>query len=725
MSGHRRYESSWRLLLVAFIGALALEGSVGLVYELVREEPAPVLFVHVTGDGAGSIHAEAGGISCGELCVASYPRGTAVKLTVLLEEGSTFEGWESADCVVDEEWVLSCTVTLEENTHVTARLGLVPEVVEVAWAVAAPDAEPADEALDITLPDLDIEIAELAEIEPPTPEPDQPEPEPEPEPELKRPPPPEIPVARPELVPAPEAPPKPELQPPPPPMKAVEVPDENEVEEAPDDAHFLSDKNRDVSEETRAKDTNLEKASDGEASASEESDIQSEEIGAEEEEIAQLEDVEETSFEAERTSETETRGNEEVGEVPRGEAGDDGDDGDDHDRARGALSMRNIHGRGAPGGPVIEDPGRGGKSGRRGIKTDLDQDDYERIVGKEVAAREVELGRSTKSKKRGRWERKQAAVKSALENFVSEVKPGNQTALKTRAAPFALYITRMHRRIHELWGFGFLDELDSRPATDALNNWSLQTIIEVSINPDGTVHKTTIVGPSGVLMFDVAAIDTLLTASPYEETPEKIRSVDGRVYLHWTFRRDWEQCGTFNVRSFILTKVSSGRIDDGEMVRNLRPRKSGKPTSTPAPAPAPSGDASADSARAHANLAAPDDPHAEHAANLWLTGFSQGNAKKMLSVTGAPFTSGGRIVANSIADVAPVYATIIKETRGSIREWKLVSAAGYRQRFGAVPPGFTMTGEQLLMVVRAGGERFTLLLNKGKGGDYRVVGFHR
>ena len=50
-------------------------------------------------------------------------------------------------------------------------------------------------------------------------------------------------------------------------------------------------------------------------------------------------------------------------------------------------------------------------------------------------------------------------MQAALENFIPEVKPGNQTALNTRAAPFAAYIARMHRSIHKLWGFGELEDV--------------------------------------------------------------------------------------------------------------------------------------------------------------------------------------------------------------------------------------------------------------------------
>ena len=112
--------------------------------------------------------------------------------------------------------------------------------------------------------------------------------------------------------------------------------------------------------------------------------------------------------------------------------------------------------------------------------------DYERIMGKEKVDEERQVAARKMSSKKGRWERKLDAIKSSLENFVPDVRPGNQTALKTRAHPFALYIARMHRRIHELWGFGFLEDLDDKGADYPLNNPDLWVNLEISVNPDGT-----------------------------------------------------------------------------------------------------------------------------------------------------------------------------------------------------------------------------------------------
>jgi TonB family protein len=405
------------------------------------------------------------------------------------------------------------------------------------------------------------------------------------------------------------------------------------------------------------------------------------------------------------------------------------------------LSMRGIEGRGELAGSRSTDedrgeaghPGRGGrpgKRGRRGIKTQLDYKDYERIVGKKTAREERELARSRTSARRGRYERHQKAIHSALENFTPEIKPGNQTALKTRAAPFAVYIARMHRRIHELWGFGFLKELDGKPSTNELNDWTLRTQLEVVINPDGTVDDSTMIAqPSGVLAFDVAALDTLYTAGPFEPPPEEIRSGNGKVYIRWWFNRDWRQCGTFGAHPFILknapddadTGAGGARDVLGSLPsRARRQRRAASKSKPPAPRraagpPAPSGP-----------RPDPNDPAAAHVANLWLSGFVHGDVGQMAKVSGVPFHSGGAVVANSRAEVASIYRRVLAESPARrIREWKLLSAAGYRQRFGSLPQGVDVASMQLLLVVRVAREQFSLLVKPDAAGNYQVVGFER
>src|SRR4029079_5254014 len=250
--------------------------------------------------------------------------------------------------------------------------------------------------------------------------------------------------------------------------------------------------------------------------------------------------------------------------VVKGEGGDNGDDGTG-EKATGVLAMRGIEGRGA----IIDNGKDGKKLGKRGTpgsNSTLAFQDYERIMGKEKVDDERQVAARKMSSKKGRWERKLDAIKSSLENFVPDVRPGNQTALKTRAHPYALYIARMHRRIHELWGFGFLEDLDNKGADYPLNDPNLWVNLEISVNPDGTLHKVTIAKTSGKTEFDVAAVDTVISSAPFEATPEAIRSVDGRISRRWGFYRTGRQCGTFNVEPYILTDVpddgGKGALDD-------------------------------------------------------------------------------------------------------------------------------------------------------------------
>jgi len=488
-------------------------------------------------------------------------------------------------------------------------------------------------------------------------------------------------------------------------MTMVEVPDQNEVEKAPDDATHLSDKNRDVAEETRATETNLERESDGTQTASiENPDTTSAELGGPKDQIRQLEESEPTIADN-RIEASDHSGDSEIAKgAVQGEAGESGDNGMG-DPTPGLLGMRDIRGSGS----IVErgDRKRQGKKGAPGLRIQLDDDAYDRIVGKDRADAERQLAARMMSAKKGRWERKLEAIKSSLENFTPDVRPGNQTALKTRAHPFALYLARMHRRIHERWGFGFLEELDDKPADDPLNDFELFVNIELAVNPDGTVHKATIAKTSGKLEFDVAAVDTLLTAAPYETTPEAIRSVDGRVYLRWGFYRNWRQCGTFNVEPYILSEIPGGAepLDDAAMIRNVAKSRSATPSSRTSDKPGPAN--------------ASKDDKALYAANLWISGFATGQVDKMIRFSATPFRVGTEIAAETVKDLKTIYTGLVVES-GRLRDWKLVGRGEYAKRYGTpIALGPDETGA--IMMVTTDKTGFALVLQAMRSGDYRVT----
>jgi TonB family protein len=325
-----------------------------------------------------------------------------------------------------------------------------------------------------------------------------------------------------------------------------------------------------------------------------------------------------------------------------------------------------------------------GQRGRGGPGLSLDHKSLDRIDGKaaEEARQLARLSPSQRSSTKGRYDAKWKAVRSALENFIPEVRPGNQTALSTRAHPFALYVARMHRQIHKLWGFGFLEDLDRKPDGNSMNNMQLWTMVEIVVMPDGSVAKATVVRPSGILPYDVAALDTVFSSAPYPPTPRDIRSADGRVYMHWRFHRDHRQCGTFGVDPYILTTPPKGPIDtvagevkgdpsaaESRALRQLHRRPA--PGARPRPpqhavqpqAPVTARPNAAAQAAAASRVDARD-PAAKAAAESFVRGFREGSAAKMAAACSLPFLAQGKKVAATRAELQRMLGDLLRETRG-------------------------------------------------------------
>ena len=657
-------------------------------------------------------------------CVVPLLPGTQVQLSALVNEGATFAGFKQypmrtpeplvpylgdplADCKPDldgKKSIRECGVKVALDTDVGVEFGKEPERVDVAFA----DPEQLDKLIKpLTPPPPPPPIdAEKLEEKPPQVAIEKPKPPPQIKP-LQPPPPP----------PPEQKKPPPPVQPPPA-MTMVEVKDDKNVKDkAPDDAKMLSDKNRDVAEETRATKTNLDKESEGKSDPSKESnDTTSAEIGGPDDKIRQLEETQSSTDK--HLKETDHSGEKEVAKgVIKGNEGENGENGEG-DKTPGILSMRGIGGRGA-----LTEQGDGkkkGKQGLPGLNTDMAFNDYERIMGHEKVDEERQVAARKMSMKKGRWERKLDAIKSSLENFVPDVRPGNQTALKTRAHPFALYVARMHRRIHELWGFGFLEDLDNKPADYPLNDPNLWVNLEISVNPDGSLHKVTIAKTSGKTEFDVAAVDTVISAGPFEQTPEAIRSVDGRIYLRWGFYRNWRQCGTFNVEPYILTEVpddgGQGALDDGAMVANVAHVPGKKKHG-----PVPTGDkpVTPDDGLAKQKVN-PDsevtDKQALFAANLWVSAFATAQVDKLVKYSTVPFYAGGQVAASSQGDLKEMYSGLVVES-GPMKDWKLLTSSEY----AAASNGGSLPAGNVVLQVRTAKEVFAVVLTKTNSGEYRAT----
>ena len=200
--------------------------------------------------------------------------------------------------------------------------------------------------------------------------------------------------------------------------------------------------------------------------------------------------------------------------------------------------------------------GLGGKPGPGQVNLNLNQHGVVATVGPEQLRKEREAdGERRKSEHRGSWTASNfERWRNAIENYVSSVKPGNQTALNTAAVPFASYLNTIHNRIHPLFADSFLGSLDNLPKTHPMNDPKIVTRLEIVVSPkNGHIVKMGIVKTSGITAFDIAALDSVHRAQPFGPAPGAIVSPDGNVYLHWEFHRDEVfACSTMHARPFML-----------------------------------------------------------------------------------------------------------------------------------------------------------------------------
>lgn len=160
-----------------------------------------------------------------------------------------------------------------------------------------------------------------------------------------------------------------------------------------------------------------------------------------------------------------------------------------------------------------------------------------------------------KSAHRGSWQSLGIERwRASIENYVPSVKPGNQTALNTARVPFASYLNTVHNRLHPIFADSFLASLESMPGSHPMNRPDIKTHLEIVLDKDeGKVVRMGVTHTSGVTAFDIAALESVMRASPFGAPPREIISPDGNVYFHWEFYRNpFYACSTYFAHPFIL-----------------------------------------------------------------------------------------------------------------------------------------------------------------------------
>jgi hypothetical protein len=191
--------------------------------------------------------------------------------------------------------------------------------------------------------------------------------------------------------------------------------------------------------------------------------------------------------------------------------------------------------------------------------------------------------------------------------------------------------------------------------------------------------------------------------------------------LRWGFYRNWRQCGTFNVEPYILTEVpddgGKGALDDGTMVANVAKLPGKKKKQAEAEAAQQGSTVTPDDGRGK-QKPSPDssvtDKQALFSANLWVSAFATAQVDKLVKYSMVPFYAGGKVAAQTQADLKDMYGGLVVES-GPMKDWKLLSSSEYSSAGAALPEG------NVVLQVRTAKETFAVVLTRTKSGEYRAT----
>lgn len=120
----------------------------------------------------------------------------------------------------------------------------------------------------------------------------------------------------------------------------------------------------------------------------------------------------------------------------------------------------------------------------------------------------------------------------------TDVAVGSITALNTDRLTYYSFYSRVNEAIYFRWNSRVrtsLDSFDSNYIRNVirLNRWVTQA--EILLRPDGRVHKVLIMKESGILRFDLAAVNAFKEAAIFPNPPQEMIQDDGFIHLKYSF----------------------------------------------------------------------------------------------------------------------------------------------------------------------------------------------
>src|SRR5690606_20044794 len=126
---------------------------------------------------------------------------------------------------------------------------------------------------------------------------------------------------------------------------------------------------------------------------------------------------------------------------------------------------------------------------------------------------------------------------SQSDDHLKQVKSGLQTLLSTREFVYYSYYKRIKDQIRQHWEPGVREKVKIiyKQGRNIASAKDRVTQLLVTLDRDGTLIRVDVLGPSGVIDLDAAAVEAFESAAPFPNPPDGIVEADGTIKIRWDF----------------------------------------------------------------------------------------------------------------------------------------------------------------------------------------------
>ena len=123
-------------------------------------------------------------------------------------------------------------------------------------------------------------------------------------------------------------------------------------------------------------------------------------------------------------------------------------------------------------------------------------------------------------------------------DYLKDVETGAQTILNTREFVYYSYYSRIKGKLQKLWGPKLKEKMQKFLQSGrslASTPVDRTTQLVITLDSDGILKGVKVIGESGIVELDEAAIDAFRAAAPFPNPPQGIIEKDGTVKIRWDF----------------------------------------------------------------------------------------------------------------------------------------------------------------------------------------------